>query len=315
MRTPSWETSAGALAAMLGANTSIGALDLYTVTLPGGLSYLWTGGDVPVTINGRTWTLGPILTRGKTSLSVGVAVDTLDVHMAPPTGFAINSVPFLAFVSRGGFDGARITVERAYFAPGATAATGILFWFGGRVADVVTSRMGASVTVNSDMELLNVMLPREVWQPGCLNTLYDSACGVNRASVTLSATVSVAMDVHLNSFQATFAAAFTPVGRLDMGTVTFTTGANAGLSRTVRTATLAGGSTYQITTLNPWPVAAAIGDAFTVVPGCTKALELPVYDANGVLIGRIPDPNGCSKFSNQAHFRGMPYIPSPESII
>jgi len=69
------------------------------------------------------------------------------------------------------------------------------------------------------------------------------------------------------------------------------TGPNAGISRTVKTHT-----SGALTVLQPWPFAVASGNTFTAYPGCDKAQAT------------------CSgKFSNLVRFRGMPYIPIPET--
>lgn len=299
MRSPSWESSVGALAALLNSSTTLGMLDLYTITLAGGAVYRWTAGDASITINSLTWAIGPGLKRGATSTSVGVGVDSLDVTIAAGSAVTINGIALLAFISRGGFDNARVVVERAYFAPTASTPTGKLHWFSGRVADVSIGRAAANLIVNSDMELLNVQVPREMWQPGCLNTLYDSACGISRSGSKISKTASTASNTARNSFQADLGAIATAPGtRFDLGTVTFTSGLNAGLSRTVKSSAVVSANVHQLITLNPWPFAVAIGDAFDAYPGCDKTVST------------------CgASFGNVMRFRGMPYVPAPETVL
>lgn len=296
MRAPSWETSAGALGAFLNSATSIYMIDLYTVTLAGGAVARYTSADHPAIVNGTTWALGPAITRGKTRLLVGVTVDALDVTLAADASVAVNGVPLLPWIVAGGLDGARLKLDRA-FAPGPApygqqpAWVGMLPMFSGRIADVQASRYEAKIKVNSDLELLDVMLPRNVYQPGCSNTLFDGACGLSKTSYASAATASGATDSSRRTFSTGLSSAD---GYFDMGWAVGVIGANAGVGRTIKTFLHSGGS---ITVIQPWPAAVSAGDTFSVYPGCDKSLS-----------------TCTSKFGNALRFRGQPFIPAPETV-
>jgi uncharacterized phage protein (TIGR02218 family) len=295
MRTPSWESSAGALAALLNGGLTVpGHLlmaDLHTVTLPGGTVLRWSGADRLFTVAGNTWTLGPVIQRSRTRIVRGVQVDTLDVTLSAGAGGAtpvsIAGTPLLAYIARGGFNNARWRVERL-FAAAWTAPVGLLPQFSGRVAEVDGTRAEVKLTVVSDLELLDVQLPRNLYQPACLNTLYDAACGVNRAALAIAGTVAGAS----NGARTTVGHALgQAVGYFDLGVITFTSGPNAGVSRTVKSHTAT-----HLEFVTPLPFAAAIGNTFSIVPGCNKTQST------------------CqTKFSNLPRFRGQPYIPVPET--
>jgi hypothetical protein len=71
-----------------------------------------------------------------------------------------------------------------------------------------------------------------------------------------------------------------------------TSGANAGIARTVRSNQGQG-----VSVIVPWPFAVNVGDAFTAQLGCdgTKAM--------------------CqSRFDNLGRYRGMPFIPIAETV-
>lgn len=298
MRTPSFETSVGALASLLNGATALKVIDLYTVTLPSGTKFRWSGWDTAITVNGNTYALGPVFERDKTRFVVGVEVDKLSVRLAAPTTVTINSVPILQFISRGGFDGARLEVERAYSSVTSNVIVGLLQWFMGRIADVQVSRMGAKLTVSSDMELLDVQVPREVYQPGCRNTLYDASCGVVRATYTISKAAASVTNAFRNSFTADLGVVSpNPNSRFDMGTITFTSGLNSGLARTVKSSPVTSGNVHQLTVLNPWSFAVSVADTFTISAGCAKSLL------------------DCATFANTGRFRAEPYIPAPETVI
>lgn len=299
MRRPSWESSAGALAALLNGsgNTQLVMADLYTITTPGGLLLRYTNQQRAVSVNGVTWSAGPLLKRGQTRLAVGIQVDTLDVTLAADASVQVNGLPILQFIARGGFDNARLALERAFAASIGAAVTGTLELFSGRISQARSvTRLEARLTVKSDSELLDVQVPRNVYQPPCMNTLYDPACGVNRATHTTASTAQSATDSARLYFTHNLAAA---AGTYDLGVITFTSGANASVSRTVRKyETVVGSGVNRITLMGPLPAAVANGDAFTISKGCDR------------------QQSTCNtKFTNLARFRGTPYVPTPESIL
>ena len=291
MRTPTWEPSPGALALLLNDRSAVQLrkVDLYTLTLSGGAQHRYSGADEAVTLGTRFFPLGPVFSRGGTRIGPGIAVDELQITVQSDDAVQINGVPLVRFIAGGGLDGARLLLERAFSAgPGAPWA-GALHLFSGRVGDVDGGRHGKRLTVRSDTELLDVMVPRNVYQAGCLNTLYDSTCGVARASLQVSGTATAASNADRTTFNWSM-----PSGNFALGSITMTSGANAGIARTVRTSP---NFPRRVITLAPWPFAVAAGDTFTVLPGCDKTLA------------------SCrTKFNNVARFRGMPFIPVAETV-
>lgn len=290
MRSASWESSAGALAAFLNSATQAYMADLFTITLSGGAVIRYTAADVAVVVNGNTYAAGPVITRGNTKLAVGIAVDTLEMTMAADSSVSINGVPLMRFIAGGGFDGARLALDRAFTSAPGAAWIGTLSLFSGRFGPVQPSRYSASITINSDSELLNVMVPRNVYQPGCSNTLFDGACGLSKASYAVAITATTASDAVRTNFGITNTKSTTDWFKL--GFAVGVTGANAGIGRTIKTS-----ADTSVTTIQPWPAAVAAGDTFTLYTGCDKSQAT------------------CNaKFSNLARFRGQPYIPAPETI-
>lgn len=296
MRTPLWETSPGALVALLNARGPLNKADLYTITLPGGTVLRWSGADVALTGNSQTWALGPGLSRSRVRFSVGVEVDAITVTITDILGTTINGKALMPFIRAGGLANARLQLDRAFWGPADTAPVGALLWFVGRIADIpAIDRHHAEISVKSSLELLDVMIPRELYQAGCLNTLYDAACGVNRASYTVTGSADGATDARRITFDPSLTQT---AGWFDLGVITFTSGPNAGISRTVKSY-----SPSALTVLQPWPFAVAAGNAFSIYPGCDKTQT---------------GANGCAKFYSTANvalrFRGQPYIPVAETI-
>ena len=290
MRSALWETSGGALAALLNAGGPLNKADLYTLTLSDGTVYRWSGSDVALSGNSQTWTLGPGLQRTKVRFVIGTAVDDLRVTITDIRGTTINGIALMAFIAAGGLVGARLQLDRAFWGPTDQAPVGALMWFAGRISVPAGDRYSADLVVQSDTVMFETMVPREVFQARCLNTMYDSACTKDRTALTLSITAGGATDAK----KLTFSHAATSALPFALGSITGVTGANAGISRSIRAFT----SGSSITVLNPWPFAVAPGDTFSAVPGCD---------------GTQTTCN--STYSNLIHFRGQPYIPLPESIL
>lgn len=296
MLTASWESSAGALLALLnGDGKELVMCELYTITLLGGQTLRYTDSDVAKTIGARTFALGPILSRGRIKRSVGISVDTLTVKLSASAAVTVNSTPMIKFIALGGFTNARIQLERLY-AGADGVPVGAVVKFTGRVAEIGGGRHEKTLELSSDTELLDVMVPRDVYQPGCKNTLFDGSCRVNRATFTFAGTATSATDVGRTTFSHGLGQA---AGYFDLGSVKFTSGLNVGISRTVKRH-----PSGQFIVAYPWPFAVAIGDTFSAEAGCNKSNS---------------DANGCPKFYSSANvikfFRGEPWIPAPETVV
>ena len=296
MRTPEWETSPGALATLLNSRAPLVKADIYTLTLAGGTVLRWSGSDQALVVNSQTYTLGPKIKRDRVRFVVGVEVSSLNVTLWDEGGTLINGKSLVAFAAARALFGAKLKLSRVFWGHTDPGPVGSLLWFTGRIADTKVDRYEVKVAVKSDVELLDVMVPGEVYQPRCLNTLYDSACGAPRASYVTTSAASAATSAARTVFGHTLGAG---VGFYDLGVVKFTSGANAGISRTVKqhlSTTLA--------VLQPWPFPVAVFDTFEIVPGCNRSFT---------------DTNGCPKFFSTEdrvrRFRGQPFIPVPETVI
>ncbi len=288
--------ASSALQALL-ASRQFYAADLYTFTLVGGGVLRYTSGDRDIQANGNLFTSqGPRVDRkdnkAKCHWKIGVEVDTLVFDVMPQASDLVNGQGFLAACAQGAFDGAELTLERAFMATYGDTSVGTVILFAGRVAEIDLGRAVATFSVNSHLELLNLNLPRNLWQPGCVNSLGDASCGVTLASYAVGGSAAAGSSAHLVN-----ATLGQPTGYFDQGKITFTSGANAGLWRSVKY--FVSGAPGVIALLAPFPNAPAPGDGFTIYPGCDKTLGA----------------NGCAKFANTARFRGFPYVPTPDTAV
>jgi uncharacterized phage protein (TIGR02218 family) len=227
--------------------------------------------------------------RGDITLSVGLSVDECKVtlHCYPGSVMGVLSVPNFTLI--GGFDNAHLKIELAVMPSYGDTSLGAIHLFEGNITDVVMDLSKVELTVSSAAVLLNAQVPRIVYQPSCTHTLFDSQCGLRAADFTVSRTVVDSWSTGEISFSDSGASNLYTLGR-----ITFTSGANAGLSRTVKShVMLAGGAV--VLPLYPFPFIAATGDNFTISLGCYKSRALCT-----------------SRFNNASQFLGWEYMPVPE---
>ncbi|HEY1503352.1 MAG TPA: DUF2163 domain-containing protein [Stellaceae bacterium] len=273
------------------------AADLYTFTLIGGAALRYCSGDRDVAVGGNLFTAqGPRIDRkdnkAKCHWKIGVEVDTLVFDVLPQATDMVNGLPFLAACVRGAFDGAELQLERAFMATYGDTSVGTVIMFAGRVAEIDLGRAVATFTINSHLELLNLQLPRNLWQPGCVNSLGDASCGVDLPSFAVSGSAAAGSSAGVIA-----ASLVQPTSYFDQGKIAFNSGLNTGLVRSVKN--WVAGSPGSIALLAPFPNVPAAGDAFTIYPGCDKTLG----------------PNGCAKFANTARFKGYPFVPTPDTAV
>lgn len=231
--------------------------------------------------------------RSKTRVVVGLEVDTLDLTVYPTSTDRIGALSFLAALNNGALDGAVFTLERAFLSD-ATTVVGTVTLFKGQVSEAEFSRNEARVKVKSWLELLNMNVPRNLYQSGCRATFGDSLCGVSKAAWTVAGAItggSTNLSLRVTGLtQAT--------GYFDQGVLQFTSGNLAGVKRTVRSFTSTSDPLVDVVALGiPLPKGPGYGDTFTICPGCDKTTG----------------PNGCARYSNTLRFAGFPFIPVPET--
>lgn len=283
------KAASGPLLALLATSQFVRA-DLWTLTLNGGGVVRWTSHDTPLSYGGNTFALGPMIQRGTISEKVGVEVATLDLTITANEDDLINGTALIPFIAKRGLDGATLKLERAYAPDWSDPIVGTVIRFAGKITSI-GSIIGSTVnlTVSSWLVLLNSNMPRNQCQAGCMRTLYDAGCGVNPASFSNTGTVTVA---GTQGFTASGLSGTD--GYYSQGRIVFTSGPNAGLTRTVKTSLATGA----ITLIQPLPVAAAVGNTFTAYAGCDLA-----------------ESTCIAKFSNRARFKGTPFVPLPTTSL
>lgn len=279
-----------ALATLLDSGADFQMADLWTLTLSGGAVVHWSGADVPLVANGITYPLGPAIDRGSISEKIGFEVGTLTMTITANGDDLINGTPIIPFIAGRGLDGAVVRLDRAFLPDWASPVTGTMLRFAGRVTSVgEIAGSSVEITISSWMILLNVNMPPNLYQTACLHTVYDSGCGLNAGSFASAGSVSTTPS------QTAFASGLTGHnGEYAQGRVQFTSGANNGIARTVKSNDGSG----NFVLISPLPAPLAAGDTFIAYKGCD-----------------LTSATCASRFNNIGRFKGTPYTPVPETVL
>jgi uncharacterized phage protein (TIGR02218 family) len=262
--------------------------DLYTFTLSSGLVLTYTSADVPVVWAGYTYLADSVLVDGlKFKCSAGLDVDQQQITISARDADIVGGVPFLQALRNGVFDGCKIQRDRAFLSSWTEPPIGTVTLFKGRVGTIDRiGRTTAEVTVNSDLILLDLDMPRNLYAPSCVHVLYDSGCGLVKNAFGVNGTVGVGSSTKTIQWTSASSA-------YQQGTVTFTSGINFGL-----TATIKSGTAGELTLAYPLLNAPAPGDTFVAYLGCDHTQTT------------------CQlKFGNLVNFRGFPYVPPPTHAV
>lgn len=268
-------------------------VDLLTVAPRGFPAQRWTTADKRVmTVDGRVFTPGPGIERSRIRLTSGIQVSDMDLTLFYDELVTIGGIPMFEFAERGLFDGADVLLEWAYFDAAGTFK-GSHARFSGQTAPAEFEMGRLDFKVRSAISKLNVAVPSEVYQPGCLNQLFDARCGLDPDDYVLVGTVTGIGTGRAGAMTFTAAGLTQDPGYFDLGVIEFLSGPNDGVLRTVK----AHGAGGVLSVAMAWPATPLVGDTFNVVPGCNRTLQRCV-----------------GTFNNRARFRGTPFVPAPETV-
>jgi uncharacterized phage protein (TIGR02218 family) len=291
----------GGLVTFLANNRAAYRADLIKLTLLDATVYRWTTAEMPLVVGGNTFqpagANGPLVKRGPYSQSARLTIDTLDLTLTGGS-FTINGKSLSLLATQGYFDGARIQVDHLIGSdlPSAVAYGPIPSFFEGRIAGMDPDGPALILRAKSELESLNILLPKFPLQPMCGNAVYDASCGLNRATFTVSgaAASGTLTTLQVQTTNATIIAKAN--GYYNLGVLKFTSGTLSGSRRAVQGFTVSGG-TATFTLALPFASAPIAADQFSVYPGCDRS-KLQC---------------GAAKFNNLPQFRGYPHIPAAES--
>jgi uncharacterized phage protein (TIGR02218 family) len=277
------------LVTLLNGNNVFLMADLLTLTLLGGQTLRLASWDSDLVLGAQTFQAAggiyPAFTRGKTRVTRGLEVDTLDVSLLCGDSAQLLGIPLPQAAANGALDGARVLLERVFMPTPGDTSPGAVHLFEGAVAGVDPSSTRVKLGVKSELEKLTAQMPSYLYQPGCGHAVYSAGCGLSRIAKTVTGSAGVGATT--TSVPSALGQAD---GYFDLGVLAFTSGACVGARRAVkRWATGAFGLAL------PLPAVPAPGDTFTVYPGCARTMA------------------ACQALGNINRFRGYPFVPPPET--
>lgn len=252
------------LAILNGASTNYMMADIWAFNLTNGVNLYYTNADIDLTLDGTTYKSRDVLCEGgKVNWETGLTVGTDEITMYPNEVIGMQStVGTLAFsqaILGGLFDHCLITRSRLFMTTWGDTTPGAVVLFVGQTTDSKLTQNTCVIQSKDLRNLLNISMPSQIYQPTCPFVFGDSNCGFNRASIAVNSSVAgiAGSTISCGLSQA--------AGFFNNGTIKFTSGQNAGWSRSVKS-----WQAGLIQIVAPFPVTPAIGDAFTITPGCTK---------------------------------------------
>lgn len=241
----------------------------------------FTDHPVDLTVSGLLYQAALGYSATDVSTSSDLAVDNLNLQ-----GFidspSITEVDLMAGV----WDYAEVEIFEVIYA---NLAAGIRRLRKGRIGEVSLGRSVFEAELRGMAQAFSQELC-ELTSPTCRAKLGDARCGVDLGPLTVTGTITSVTNsrVWTDSTRGEAADYFT------FGTVTWTSGANAGYSIEIKDHATGGVITQQL----PMPYALAVGDGYSLVPGCDRLLATCI-----------------AKFANVERFRGEPHLPGQDAIL
>ena len=245
----------------------------------------FTDHDRDIVYSGVTYKAATGMTPSAVSNSADLRVDNLDVE-GMLSAESLTEVDILAGI----YDFAEIEIFQMNYAD---TTKGILKMRRGWLGEVSLSRASFVAEVRGLSQLL-AQDTGEYFSPSCRASLGDARCKVNMASHTVTGTVTsgASRSGFADSARSEATAIFTA------GKITFTSGANNGLSMEVKEYMFKTGTGGTLSFVLPLPHAIALGDSYSLQKGCDKTTAT------------------ChGRFANIANFRGEPHVPGIDRML
>lgn len=288
------KSASAGLIDLLNSSQQIYVADLIEIRIIAtGNIYRYTSSDIDITdeATGHSYSSsGPLFKRSKISSKIGLETGELEVDISVNPDMEIESQPWMIAARIGVFDSATLRLSRAFMPSWGDTSLGLVELFSGHFADIEIDGSRITATIKNLIDVLDTQLPKNLYQAACIHSLFDEGCTLSRAALTQISAVETSFGTPTKSY--------VPVANgdapayWDQGIITFTSGANEGISRTIKT----NPATHQIYITTPLPALPADGDTIELVPGCDKTLAR------------------CTNiFGNRDNYRGYPFIPIAET--
>jgi len=314
------------LIAFLQSNRNFLKADLFSIFLPTGQTLNVTSGQWDITVlEGTPGWSGPTITfyatqfgrwsRGSitSEASYSLTSNSMPLTVVPTENVSYPglSIGMLNGVVNGLFDAATLYVYTVYMPLGQYGTVyvessdlnvtpnygGVETKFFGTITKVTkVDRVHAEFECADPFYLLNMKIPTRLLQTNCAWSFGDANCNPpgGAAAYTVAITAGTGSNQWVVNPTVTTGKMAT-AGYFTQGVIKCLTGANAGLSQTVKQHNT---SAPYLQMMNKWLLPVNPGDTFSIIAGCDKTYGT------------------CNlKFSNIIHFSGFPFIPVPTTII
>jgi uncharacterized phage protein (TIGR02218 family) len=274
------KTAGSTLATHIGGETTTLAT-CWKVTRRDGSIFGFTDFDKDLTVESLLYQARSGYTRSAIHTIANLAVDNLDIESA------IDSETLSAADLRAGvWDGATVEI---FLVNWSNLANGKVILKRGTIGEVELK----DTTFRAELRGLSQALSQqivELYTPDCRADLGDTRCKVNLAALTVTGAITAVTD--RRSFADS--ARGESVNYWNGGLLTWTSGANMGRKMEVK-AFASGGA---FTLFLPMPSTVAVGDNYSLRPGCDKKFST------------------CKdRYNNVRNFRGEPNVPGNDQVL
>ena len=277
--------------------------DLFSFGLADGTVLAYTDVDLSLLVGTTLYRADQVRIDGlKYHIGVGLDTDEQTIVLTYSTSDTVLGVSWAQALRIGLFDGAYLRRTRAFYSGWNQPPIGTIPLFAGRISTIdQIGRVDAQVKIKSLPLLLDTLMPRNVYQTGCVHSLFDGGCGLAKAAFAMpwsvaggssNGTINVP-GVNPPVAGTPLAASTEGMNVLLQGQVLFTSGVNDGVVRSIKSIA---NSPNGFVLSYPLENIPAAGDTFTVWPGCDKTRATCL-----------------NRFHNLGNFRGFPYTPDPET--
>jgi uncharacterized phage protein (TIGR02218 family) len=254
----------------------------WKVTRTGAAPMGFTDHDRPLSFDGVTFEAASGFEATAIESALGLSVPNQDV-----TGALSSAAITENDLAAGRYDGAGVEIWRVNWAD----VSQRVMMAKGEIGEVRRDAMGFTAEVRGLAHRLNAPQGRH-YQFACDADVGDARCKVNLTAPAFKGTGAVTSAANRREFSASGLGSFAD-GWFVGGRLVWTSGANSGLSQTVKSHVGPAVSLWEA-----MPFAISAGDAFTVTAGCDKRFAT------------------CkTKFANGLNFRGSPLMPGNDWIV
>lgn len=263
--------------------------EIYELQLTNGLTAYFTPHSTNITYLGRTYQSIP-MSRSNIAYHSNLQADKVDITMGV-VGVIIggNQLTIPQIIKRGYFRYMRVRILLLDY----VALANAVVRFDGYLTGGISYDQGTmTISVGSILDKLNDKFPKLVYSEYCQHKLFDTRCGLSKASYSQNGVVGANSTV-VTIYSTVFAYSNRRQGWWVRGELLMTSGNNDTISRMV----VEHFDGY-VTLITPFPEEVETDDTFTVYWGCDRTGQ-----------------TCANKFNNYANFFGFEYIPKPEMIL